>query len=92
MKVSERFLKYVGFDTQSDPHSDTAPSSMKQKKLGAFLVEELKSFGLSAEMDEFGIVYSEIPANVENEVSIGLIAHMDTSPDCRTGKISSLEL
>ena len=82
MKVSERFLKYVGFDTQSDPHSDTAPSSMKQKKLGAFLVEELKSFGLSAEMDEFGIVYSEIPANVENEVSIGLIAHMDTSPDC----------
>ena len=50
MEVKERFLKYVSFDTQSDPHSQTMPSSEKQKELGKYLAEELKSIGLEEEL------------------------------------------
>ncbi len=77
----ERFLKYVRVDTQSDPRSDTIPSTEKQKELGRMLVEELRKMGLEAEMDEYGYVYSSLPANTPSKYKIGLIAHMDTSPD-----------
>ncbi len=77
----ERFLRYVRVDTQSDPRSETIPSTEKQKNLGRMLVEELKSMGLEAEMDEYGYVYSYLPSNTEARYKIGLIAHMDTSPD-----------
>ena len=82
MKPEERFLKYVAFDTTSDPESDTCPSTPNQLKLAAFLVEEMKGIGLSeVRMDENGYVYGRLPATpgVETE-TIGLIAHMDTSP------------
>ena len=83
-KVHERFLKYVAFDTKSDPGSETCPSTAKQKKLGEFLVSEMKTMGISdVEMDENGYVYGQIPSNSTNAKapSLALIAHMDTSPD-----------
>ncbi len=84
MKVSERFLKYVSFETTSDENSSTVPSSDCQKILGQYLADELKEIGLQdAHMDNFGYVYASIPASkgFENSDVIGLIAHMDTCPD-----------
>lgn len=83
MNVVERFLKYVSYDTTSDPNSETTPTSNRQLKLAEKLVEEMKAIGMSeAHVDAFGVVYGWINANVESETpSIGLIAHMDTSPD-----------
>lgn len=79
--VSQRFLRYVGFDTQSDETSATCPTTAKQKLLGAALVAEMKAMGISdAFMDDFGYVYGTVPGEPGLPV-IGLIAHMDTSPD-----------
>ena len=79
--VTERFLRYVSFDTQSDETSTTCPSTAKQKILGAALVEEMLSMGIGdARMDDFGYVYGTIPGDPKLP-TIGLIAHMDTSPD-----------
>ena len=79
--VVDRFLKYVSFDTQSDENSETCPSTAKQKKLGAALVEEMLQMGIAdAQMDENGYVYGTVPGD-PSLPTIGLIAHMDTSPD-----------
>ena len=79
--VLDRFLKYVTFDTQSDEYSETCPSTDKQKLLGAYLVEEMKAMGIEdARMDEHGYVYGTVPGDPRLP-TIGLIAHMDTSPD-----------
>ena len=85
--VTERFLRYVVIDTQSDPASPTCPSTEKQKDLGRLLAAELLAMGLSdAHLDPFGYVYATIPANTEKQVPvICFCSHMDTSPDC-TGK------
>lgn len=83
MKVTERFLKYVSFDTSSDEESETTPSTAKQKILGEYLAKELCEMGVeNAHMDSDGYVYGFIPASkgLENEPRIGFIAHMDTSP------------
>lgn len=82
--VSERFLRYVKIDTQSDPNSKTTPSTEKQKNLGRLLAEELKAMGLSdAHMDEHCYVYATLPANTTKKVPvICFCSHMDTSPDC----------
>lgn len=82
--VTDRFLKYVTIDTQSDPASTTTPSTMKQKDLGKILVEELLAMGISdAHMDEHGYVYATIPSNTSKNVPvICFCSHMDTSPDC----------
>ena len=62
--VTERFLRYVVIDTQSDPASPTCPSTEKQKDLGRVLAAELLAMGLSdAHLDEHGYVYATIPAN-----------------------------
>lgn len=80
--VKERFLKYVSFDTQSDPHSGTTPSTEKQKRLGEALVGELLELGVSnAHMDEHGYVYARLEGNVEGAETVGFLAHMDTSFD-----------
>ena len=80
--VQERFLEYVSFDTQSDEFSETCPSTDKQKALGAYLVEEMKAMGIAdAFMDENGYVYGTVPGDPRLP-TVGLIAHMDTSPDC----------
>ena len=79
--VIERFLKYVSFDTMSDEFSETCPSTEKQKALGAYLVEEMKAMGIEdARMDEHGYVYGTVHGDPRLP-TIGLIAHMDTSPD-----------
>lgn len=82
--VTDRFLKYVTIDTQSDPDSPTCPSTMKQKDLGKLLVEELLSIGISdAHLDEHGYVYATIPSNTSKNVPVlCFCSHMDTSPDC----------
>ena len=82
--VTERFLRYVVIDTQSDPASPTCPSTEKQKNLGRLLASELLAIGLAdAHLDEHGYVYATIPANTEKKVPvICFCSHMDTSPDC----------
>src|ERR1700751_5726917 len=82
--VTERFLRYVVIDTQSDPASPTCPSTEKQKILGALLARELQAMGIrDAHLDEFGYVYATIPANTDKHVPvICFCSHMDTSPDC----------
>src|SRR5450756_1824661 len=85
--VTERFLRYVVIDTQSDPTSPTCPSTEKQKNLGTLLAAELQAMGVrDARLDQHGYVYATIPANTEKQVPvICFCSHMDTSPDC-TGK------
>jgi tripeptide aminopeptidase len=82
--VTERFLRYVVIDTQSDASSSTCPSTEKQKDLGRLLASELKAIGLAdAHLDEHGYVYATIPANTGKSVPvICFCSHMDTSPDC----------
>ena len=81
MTVSERFLRYVSFDTQSDENSETCPSTAKQKLLGQAIVEEMLAMGIAdAHMDEHGYVYGTVPGD-PSLPTIGLIAHMDTAPD-----------
>jgi tripeptide aminopeptidase len=82
--VVERFLRYVKIDTQSSESSQTSPSTEKQKNLAKVIVKELKALGLKdARMDKFGYVYATLPSNMPNKKipTIGLIAHLDTSPD-----------
>ena len=87
--VQERFLRYVSFDTQSDENSSTCPSTAKQKLLGAALVEEMKVMGIAdAFMDEDGYVYGTVAGDPELP-TIGLIAHMDTSPDASGADIKT---
>ena len=82
--VTERFLRYVVIDTQSDPGSPTCPSTDKQKDLGRLLAAELKAMGLSdAHLDTHGYVYATLPSNSDKPVPvICFCSHMDTSPDC----------
>jgi tripeptide aminopeptidase len=82
--VTDRFLRYVVIDTQSDPSSPTCPSTAKQKDLGRVLARELHAMGLKdAHLDEHGYVYATIPANTDKKVPvICFCSHMDTSPDC----------
>jgi tripeptide aminopeptidase len=82
--VTERFLKYVKIDTQSDPNSPTCPSTEKQKDLGKILVQELLEMGITdAHMDEHGYIYATIESNTTKKVPvICFCSHMDTSPDC----------
>lgn len=82
MNVTQRFLHYVSFDTQSDESSPSCPSTPKQRLLGQALVEEMQAMGIAdARMDDNGYVYGSVPGTPGAPV-IGLIAHMDTSPDC----------
>lgn len=84
MELKERFLRYVGFDTQSDESSTTFPSTDKQLVLLHHLAEEMKELGLcEVEMDEHGYVMGSIPASpgCEHTPVIGFIAHVDTAPD-----------
>jgi tripeptide aminopeptidase len=82
--VTERFLKYVTIDTQSDPQSSSHPSTHKQKDLSKILVDELKNIGVNdVELDEFGYVYATIPSNSKKNIPvICFCSHVDTAPDC----------
>lgn len=81
-RLVERFLRYVKIDTQSDPNSNTVPSTEKQKDLSRLLVKELNEIGVNAFLDDFGYVYAKLESNVSHDVTpIGFIAHVDTSFD-----------
>ena len=80
LTVSERFLRYVAFDTQSDEFCESCPSTAKQLVLGKAIVEEMLEMGIEdAMMDEHGYIYGTVPGDPALP-TIGLIAHMDTSP------------
>lgn len=83
MNLTERFLKYVSYETTSNEECENCPSTEGQKVLGAEIVKDLIEIGVSdAHMDEHGYVYGTIPANTDKKVPVyGLIAHMDTAPD-----------
>lgn len=85
--VTDRFLRYVKVDTQSDEASETFPSTEKQKDLARLLLEELKDLGIKAEMDEencyvYGWIESTIPNENDkrNKYTLAFVSHMDTSP------------
>jgi tripeptide aminopeptidase len=79
----DRFLSYVKYDTQSSDNTNAYPSTLKQLELSKRLLKELKELGLTdAVLNEHGYVLATLPANVSHKVPvIGLIAHVDTSPD-----------
>lgn len=82
--VLERFLRYVQIDTQSDPNSETFPSTAKQRNLSSLLAEELQLLGVAdAHVDEHGYVYATIPSNSDRSdvPVICFCSHVDTSPD-----------
>lgn len=84
MDITERFLNYTKFDTQSAEDSSSVPSTPKQLVFAEYLAKELKNEGLDdVEMDENGYVYATLKSNMKSEVpTIGFISHYDTSPDC----------
>ncbi len=78
----ERFTRYVKIDTQSKPDREQSPSTTAQLELSRVLVQELKAAGVAdAILDQYGYVYATLPATVPDTPVIGLIAHVDTSPD-----------
>ena len=81
-KVLSRFLNYISIDTQSDPYSETVPSTMKQFDLAKMLVKEMEDMGLEdVTLDDKCYIMAKLPANTEGISPMGFIAHMDTSPD-----------
>ncbi|SEO20423.1 peptidase T [Mucilaginibacter sp. OK283] len=90
--VTDRFLRYVAIDTQSDPTSVTFPSTEKQKNLSRLLVDELLAMGVhDAHLDEFGYVYATIPSNTSKQVSvICFCSHVDTAPDCSGANVKPI--
>lgn len=83
MNLTDRFLKYVKFDTQSDELTNLTPSTPGQYKFAQALEKELHELGLEEiSLDENGYLMATLPANTDREVpTVGFIAHLDTSPD-----------
>jgi len=81
--ITKRFISYVTIDTESDPNSETTPSTQKQWDLANKLFEELKSIGLSdVSIDNNAYIMATLPSNIKTKVpTIGFISHFDTSPD-----------
>ena len=89
MDITERFLNYTQFDTQSAEDSGSVPSTPKQLIFAEYLKKELEDEGLSdVELDEKGYIYATLKANTKDDVpTIGFISHYDTSPDCSGANI-----
>ena len=89
MDITERFLNYTRFDTQSSEESESVPSTSKQLIFAKYLKEELENEGLNdVEMDEMGYIYATLKANTKKKMpTIGFISHYDTSPDCSGANI-----
>jgi tripeptide aminopeptidase len=81
--IIDRFISYVTVDTESDPNSQTTPSSEKQWDLANQLVEELKAIGMQdVTIDDKAYIMATLPSNIKEEVpTIGFVAHFDTTPD-----------
>jgi tripeptide aminopeptidase len=90
--TTERFLKYVQIDTQSDPYSDSQPSTEKQINLSRILVAELIDMGIEdAHVDKFGYVYATIQSNsTKNIPTVCFCSHVDTSPDCTGANVKPI--
>lgn len=87
-KVQDKFLRYISIDTRSNEKSDTTPSTSIQFDLANLLVKELKELGLEdAHVDENCYVMATLKGNQENTKTIGLISHLDTSPDAKGNNI-----
>ncbi len=82
-EIKYKFLKYISFDTRSDPESDTNPSSVKQFELAKELERELEELGLkNIKLTDKCYLYASLPANTKKKLpAVGFIAHIDTSPD-----------
>ena len=81
-QIINRLTRYVKIDTQSDPNSQSTPSTDKQWDLLRLLENELQAFGLSTDIDEYGYLFATLESNVDDEVpTVGFLAHVDTSPD-----------
>lgn len=91
MDITERFINYTKFDTQSSEDSQTVPSTSKQLVFAKYLKEELEREGFSdVEMDEKGYIYATLKANTKKDVpTIGFISHYDTSPDASGADIKA---
>ena len=91
MDITERFLNYTKFDTQSQEDSDHVPSTEKQLVFANYLKKELENEGLSdVEMDDKGYIYATLKANIKGDIpTIGFISHYDTSPDCSGADIKA---
>ena len=91
MDITERFLNYTKFDTQSQEDSDQVPSTEKQLVFANYLKKELENEGFNdVEMDDKGYIYATLKANVKGDIpTIGFISHYDTSPDCSGADIKA---
>ncbi len=91
MDITERFINYTKFDTQSAEESDTVPSTSKQLIFAKYLKEELEKEGLDdVEMDDMGYIYATLPANTKKKVpTIGFISHYDTALDASGANIKA---
>ena len=93
ISVKDRFLRYVALDTGSCGESQTVPTTERQWALAKLLVSDMLEMGIAdARVDESCYVYGSIPANVQGQPAIGLIAHMDTSPSVPTGPVKARSL
>lgn len=89
--VASRFVRYVRINTQADPASETVPTTPGQLDLSQLLTEELRQLGVDAEMTEQGYVYARVPARgASGAPRVGLVAHVDTSPDEPGGAVKPL--
>ncbi|MEM1042525.1 MAG: peptidase T [Bacteroidota bacterium] len=91
--VARRFVRYVQIDTQSDPDSASVPSTEKQLVLSRLLLSELRGLGVEATVDEAGYVYATLPSTLPPGHTVpvlGLVAHVDTSPDEPGGGVRPL--
>lgn len=84
LSVADRLMQYVQIDTQSNPHSNTVPSTDKQKNLSSLLAEQLRQMGAGKVVsNELGYVYATIPSNSPKRLPVlCFCAHVDTAPDC----------
>ena len=87
MNITDRFLKYVSFDTKSDEESGVTPSTPGQRVFAEYLKKELEDIGMSeVTLDEHSYLFATLPSNMDKNVpTVGFISHLDTSPDM-TGK------
>ena len=88
--IIDRFISYITIDTESDPNSDTTPSTKKQWDLANKLVEDLKTIGMhDVSIDDNAYIMATLPSNVNHEVpTIGFISHFDTSPDFTAANVN----
>lgn len=90
MDLTERFINYTKFDTQSAEDKDCVPSTEKQLEFAAYLKKELEREGLSdVTLDDKGYIYATLKGNTKDVPTIGFISHYDTSPDCSGANINA---